>query len=236
MDIVDAAETAGRTGLSILEARGSALDAVTEAIAVLEDDERTNAGTGSRLRIDGRAQMDASLMTDDLEAGAVAGIEEVRNPIRVARGVMETPHVLIVGADAIAFARRVGFPPYNPITPAARARLMESLAAIRKGDVPSYAKKWQALRGLVGTVGAVAHDSRGRFCAGSSTGGTAFMMPGRVGDSPIIGAGIYCGPSGAVSVTGAGEEILRRVLSKFVYDRLARGGGGQAAGTAGPKR
>jgi len=223
MEIVDAAEASGRGALSILERGGSALNAVTQAIVILEDDERTNAGTGSRLRIDGRAQMDASLMTDDLECGAVAALEGVRNPILVARKVMETPHVLLVGEDAVRFARRMGFGPYDPITPASKEKWRESLERIRSGRLPPHAKRWRRFRDLVGTVGAVARDSRGRFCSGSSTGGTAFMMPGRVGDSPIVGSGIYCGPSGAVSVTGAGEEIVRRVLSKFVYDRMARG-------------
>jgi len=223
MGIVDAAETSGRTALSILERGGSALDAVTAAIVVLEDDKRTNAGTGARLRIDGRAQLDASLMTDDLECGAVAAIEGVRNPILVARKVMETPHVLLVGEDAVRFARGMGFASYDPITAASREKWRDSLDRVRRGKVPAYAKKWKRFRDLAGTVGAVARDSRGRFAAGSSTGGTSFMMPGRVGDTPIVGAGIYCGPAGAVSVTGVGEEIIRQVLAKFVYDRMARG-------------
>ncbi len=223
MAVVDGAEEAGHIGLRVLETGGTAIDAVTEAIVALEDDPRMNAGTGSRLRIDGRAQMDASIMTDDLEAGAVAAIEYVKNPILVARKVMETPHVLLVGPDAVRFARRLGFRKYDPVNPDAIQQWKASLEKIRKGDLPPYAKKWTAFKDLVGTVGAVARDSAGRFCAGSSTGGTAFMMPGRVGDSPIVGAGIYCGPAGAVSVTGTGEEILRRVLSKFVYDRMAGG-------------
>jgi len=223
MSLVDGAEEAGHIGLHVLETGGPAIDAVTDAIVALEDDPRMNAGTGSRLRIDGRAQMDASIMTDDLEAGAVAAIEYVKNPILVARKVMETPHVLLVGPDAVRFARRIGFRRYDPVTPEAIERWKESVEKIRKGDLPPYAKKWTAFKDLVGTVGAVARDGAGRFCAGSSTGGTAFMMPGRVGDSPIVGAGIYCGPAGAVSVTGAGEEILRHVLSKFVYDRMAGG-------------
>ncbi|TLZ64938.1 MAG: L-asparaginase [Methanobacteriota archaeon] len=229
LEIVDAAETAGRAALSALDGGGRALDAVTNAIVVLEDDERTNAGTGSRLRIDGRAQMDASIMTEDLESGAVAAIEGVRNPILVARKVMETPHVLLVGADAVAFARRMGFQSHNPVTAAAKVRWKESLDRIRRGDLPPHARKWRDFRDLAGTVGAVARDSRGHFCAGSSTGGTAFMMPGRVGDTPIVGAGIYCGSAGAVSVTGHGEEIIRRVLSKSVYDLMARGRRTQAA-------
>jgi len=228
-EIADAAEKAGRAALSVLERGGRALEAVTKAVVILEDDERANAGTGSRLRIDGRAQMDASIMTDDFESGAVAAIEDIRNPILVARKVMETPHVLLVGPDALKFARRMGFRYHNPVTPAAKVRLKESLDKIRRGDLPPYAKRWKELSNVVGTVGAVARDSHGHFCSATSTGGTEFMMPGRVGDTPIVGAGIYCGPAGAVSVTGVGEEIIRRVLSKSVYDRIARGGTTQTA-------
>src|SRR3990172_3260090 len=131
-DLTDGAERAGHAALAILERGGRAIDAVTEAIVILEDDPRTNAGTGSRLRIDGRAQMDASIMTDDLECGAVAAIELVRNPILVARKVMETPHVLLVGPDAVRFARRMGLRRYDPVTPESIARWKESLDRIRK--------------------------------------------------------------------------------------------------------
>jgi len=233
MEVVDGAETAGHIGLRALEHGGRAIDAVTEAIVALEDDPRMNAGTGSRLRIDGRAQMDASIMSDDLECGAVAAIEYVKNPILVARKVLETPHVLLVGPDAVRFARKMGFRKYDPVTAESLARWKDSLEKIRTGDLPPHARKWKAFRELAGTVGCVARDGAGRYSSGSSTGGTAFMMPGRVGDSPIVGAGIYCGPAGAVSVTGHGEEIIRQVLSKFVYDRIAEGRRTQTACDAG---
>jgi len=205
---------------------------VCAAIVVLEDDPRTNAGTGSRMRIDGRIQMDASLMVDSLEAGGVAAIEKVRNPILVARKVMDGPHVLLAGPDATRFARRAGFRPYNPATKESAARLRETLRRIRDGDLPSYYRKWRR-SAHIGTVGAVGRDRYGHYCAGSSTGGTAFMMAGRVGDSPVVGAGIYCGPAGAVTATGVGEEIMKRVLSKFVYDRMAGGDPAQKACNAG---
>src|SRR3989441_4307152 len=229
MDVADGADAAGRIGLRVLEHGGRASDAVTEAIVALEDGPRMNAGTGSRLRIDGRAQMDASIMTDDLECGAVAAIEYVKNPILVARKVMETPHVLLVGPDAVRFARRMGFRKDNPVTPAPLARWKDAVERIRTGDLPPHARKWRAFRDLVGTVGCVARDAAGRYSSGSSTGGTAFMMPGRVGDTPIVGSGVYCGPAGAVSATGGGEEIIRRGLAKFVYDFVAGGGRTQAA-------
>jgi beta-aspartyl-peptidase (threonine type) len=235
LDIADLAERAAGAALAILERGGKAIDAVTEAVVILEDDPRTNAGTGSRMRIDGRIQMDASIMTDDLECGAVAAIEDVKNPILVARRVMDTPHILLVGRDATRFARKSGFKFYDPTTPASSLRWKESIRQIKTGELPAYAKKWRDYAGLVGTVGAVARDSDGRFCAGSSTGGTSYMMPGRVGDTPLIGAGIYCGPAGAVSVTGVGEEIAKRVLAKAVYDRMAAGGMAQDASEDGVK-
>lgn len=220
--VQDAADIAGAQGLAVLRRGGRALDGVVASIVVLEDDPRLNAGTGSRMRIDGRIQMDAALMDWDLEAGAVAAIENVRNPILVAKDVLRTPHVLLVGSDAVAFARSQGHAPYDPVTPESRRKLDESLAKIREGRLPPYARKWRDID-LHGTVGAVARDRRGHFAAGSSTGGTSFMMPGRVGDTPILGSGLYAGPHGAVSVTGIGEEIMKRILAKFAYDRMAEG-------------
>ncbi len=208
--------------MEVLARGGRALDAVVESIVILEDDPRLNAGTGSRMRIDGRIQMDAALMNWDREAGAVAAIEEVKNPIRVAYDVLKTPHILLAGADAVEFARSNGHPRYDPSTPESRRHLEESLEKIRNGRLPRYARKWKGVE-IHDTVGAVARDRRGRFATGSSTGGVAFMLPGRVGDSPIVGAGLYAGPRGAVSVTGIGEEIIKQVLSKFVYDRIADG-------------
>lgn len=230
--VQDAAEASGARGMAVLRRGGRALDAVIEAIEALEDDPRLNAGTGSRMRIDGRIQMDAALMDSSLEAGAVAAIEEVRHPIRVARDVFDTPHVLLVGPEATAFARSRGHPRYDPATPESRERLADSLAKIRAGRLPRYARKWKAWD-LGNTVGAVARDRRGRFAAGSSTGGTAFMLPGRVGDSPILGSGLYAGARGAVTVTGIGEEIMKRTLSKFVYDHLDRGVSPQVASDRG---
>ena len=223
LEWIDLAERAGTAAAAVLERGGRAIDAVTEAVVILEDDPRTNAGTGSRLRIDGRVQMDASIMTDDLECGAVAAIEDVKNPVLVARRVMDTPHVLLVGRDATRFARKFGFKFHDAVTPTARARYKDTIRQIKTGELPPYARKWRDYASLVGTVGAVARDSAGHYCAASSTGGTAYMMPGRVGDTPVIGAGIYCGPEGAVSTTGVGEEITKRVLAKFVYDRIAAG-------------
>ncbi len=232
--VQDAAEAAGEVGMKVLRRGGRALDAVVAAVVVLEDDPRLNAGTGSRMRTDGRIQMDAALMDDTMEAGAVAAIERVKNPILVAHDVLRTPHILLVGPDALAFARANGHADYDPATPESRKRLEESLRKIREGRVPAYYKKFNHLD-LHGTVGAVARDRRGRFAAGVSTGGTSFMLPGRVGDSPILGSGIYAGPAGAVCATGIGEEIMKRVLSKYVYDRITEGRSPQRAAEMGVK-
>ncbi len=230
--VQDAAEAAGRRGMEVLRRGGRALDAVVAAVVVLEDDPRLNAGTGSRMRTDGRIQMDAALMEDSLEAGAVAAIERVRNPLRVARDVLRTPHILLVGPDAQAFARAHGHADYDPATLASRKKLEESLRLIREGRLPRYYRKFKDVD-LHGTVGAVARDRRGHFAAGVSTGGTSFMLPGRVGDSPVLGSGIYAGPAGAVCATGIGEEIMKRVLSKYVYDWMARGRSPQKAAELG---
>ncbi len=230
--VQDAAEAAGRAGLAVLRRGGRALDAVVDAVVLLEDDPRLNAGTGSRMRTDGRIQMDAAVMDWNLEAGAVAAIERVRNPVRVARDVLATPHILLAGPDAEAFARSHGHAVYDPATPESRRKLEDSLQRIREGRLPRYYRKFKDLD-LHGTVGAVARDRRGHCAAGVSTGGTSFMLPGRVGDSPIIGSGIYAGPHGAVCATGIGEEIMKRVLSKYVYDQMAAGRSPQAAADRG---
>jgi len=218
----DLADKSATIGMKVLELGGSALDAVQEAIVVLEDDLRTNAGIGSRRRVDGTVQMDAALMDSDLNVGAVAAIMNVRNPIKVARIVMGTPHVLLVGDWATDFARRHGVPFFNPTNDESWAKWRDSMDKIAKSDVPEWARKWRGYD-FKDTVGAVARDAEGRFAAGNSTGGTSFMLPGRVGDSPIVGAGLYAGPEGAVTATGVGEEIIRYVSSKVAYDLIASG-------------
>jgi len=218
----DAAQGALAAGMKVLGRGGSALRAVEEAVVILEDDPRTNAGTGSVMRVDGTIQMDASIMDSRLRVGAVAAISDVRNPIRVARRVMDTPHILLVGSWATDFARKCGFPPYDTATDHARARRAEVLRNLRAGKVPPWARRW--LGREHDTVGAVARDAKGRFAAANSTGGISLMLAGRAGDSPVVGAGLYAGPAGAVATTGVGEEIMRRVLAKFVYDRIARNG------------
>lgn len=221
------AERGGRAGMAILEEGGSAVDAVVEAIVVLEDDPRTNAGLGSRLRLDGSLQMDASIMDSNMNCGCVAGIENVRNPILVARKVMESPHIMFAGEGANLFAKKEGFEHFDPKTEESVKRLELVKKKLHEGDIPSWAGKWKDYH--VGTVGAVAMDSQKKLASGNSTGGTSFMLPGRIGDTPIIGAGIYCGSHGAISATGVGEEIVRRVLSLRIFDRMVEGLSAQEA-------
>lgn len=218
-ELAGLARKAGEAGGKVLSRGGSALDAALAAIVVLEDDPRTNAGTGSRMRLDGTIQMDAAVMDSDRRAGAVAAIANVRNPILVARKVLETPHILLAGHWATRFARASGFPFYDPATDAARRKLSETREAIARGELPEWASAWKAHE-ATDTVGAVARDRAGRYAAGNSTGGVSYMLPGRVGDSPIVGAGLYAGPSGAVTATGVGEEIIRLTLCKHVHDLL----------------
>ncbi|MDI1481463.1 isoaspartyl peptidase/L-asparaginase [Polyangium sp. y55x31] len=234
----DGCVKAAESARSVLERGGDALEAALAATVILEDDPRFNAGTGSNLRFDGRTiEMDASVMTSDARFGAVACIQRVKNPILVAAKVMETPHLLLVGDGATQFARAHRFPEYDPLTEKAQAKHARAMAELRgQGDgdyaadaAPWLTIDWKSLWNFGGeapfqdTVGAVVRDSQGRFAATASTGGTVYMLKGRVGDSPLMGCGVYAGPAGAVAATGVGEEIVRRFLSKTVYDWLEEG-------------
>lgn len=201
----------------VLTDGGPALDAVCAAVVVLEDDPLFNAGTGCVLNRDGVAEMDAAVMNgENLRCGGVAAITRVRNPVLVARQVMEaTPHVLLAGAGATAFARQHAFVEYDPVT-------RESLRRFR-------------LRAAVaspGTVGAVALDVHGQLAAATSTGGVALKLPGRVGDTPIPGAGNYATPHAAASATGTGELMMRTLATKSVCDLVAAGRTAQRAASA----
>lgn len=220
--VADVAEKAGRVGFDVLKEGGKAIDAVEEAVVVLEDDERLNAGTGARLRLSGKIQMDASLMDSRRDCGCVAAIEGVKNPIRVAREVMKTPHIFLAGWDATEFARKRGFEYFDPSTDRTVRLLEKAKKRLKEGDLPEWAGKWKDFE-VGDTVGAVAMDSKGRFATGNSTGGHTFMLDGRVGDTPIIGGGLYASRKGAVVATGIGEEIVKVVLSKWVYDRIEEG-------------
>lgn len=203
LDIIAESLAAGYT---VLLNGGAALDAVVAAVTVLENSGRFNAGLGGVLQLDGVQRLDASLMEGKgLRAGAVAGLEGIRNPIQAARRVMDTSHVLLTNIGGSRIAK--GLPPLPEPSKESRERLKRLIRKDREAAA-LYGKYFS-------TVGAVALDSRGDVAAGTSTGGTYAMLPGRVGDSPVLGAGTYAeNASGAVSCTGAGEYILRRSLAK----------------------
>ncbi len=197
----------------------NALEAVLKAVVLLEDDPLFNAGTGSNMRIDGSIQMDAAVMIPG-NFGAVINIENVKNPVLVARDVMlNSPHLILAGDGAIKFARKMGYPPYDPTTEKAKERRKRVIKKLENGEIPEYYHPDFFREFLGDTVGAVARIN-GQFAAAVSTGGTSLTLRGRVGDSPIIGAGIYCGEKGAVVATGIGEEIIRRMLSFRIYQRI----------------
>jgi len=218
--------------------RGSALDAVEEAVKALEDNPVFNAGTGSVLTLDGRVEMDAAIMRGKtLEAGAVAGIWGVKNPISVARKVMEkTDHVLLIGEGAVKFARLLGFEEYDPVTEE-RLKQWEELRKklIERGETRHWKKLNELIREypevLRSTVGAVAFDGD-EVVAGTSTGGVFLKMFGRVGDTPIIGAGTYANEVAGASCTGLGEVAIKLALAKSATDLVRLGLNAQSASEA----
>jgi len=205
-------------GRNVLIAGGSALDAVTRAVVALEDDPLFNAGRGSVFTAAGTQEMDASVMDGrDHRAGAVAGICGPRNPILAARAVMEhSDHVLLIGEGALAFCReqRVVFAEPGYFSTEERRRELRDALAKRRRDAT-----------VEGTVGAVARDRDGSLAAATSTGGMTGKTPGRVGDSPIIGAGTYAdNASCAVSATGHGEFFMRYGAAFEIAARLRHAG------------
>jgi beta-aspartyl-peptidase (threonine type) len=215
------------SGFSILKRGGESLDAVEAAIRVLEDDEEFNAGRGSRLQLDGIARMDASIMEGKtLKAGAVAALERIKNPISAAKTIMEkSPHVLLEGRKAREFVISQGLEEGDVETDRARSEL--KMRIMKSDEVISTFNPDRAAKDRGDTVGAVALDRKGNLASGSSTGGSGstLMLPGRVGDTPIVGSGIYAeNRSGAVSSTGRGESIMRVVLAKEICHRMAMGG------------
>ena len=209
-------------GWNVLSRGGLALDACEQAIIELEDDPVFDAGVGSHPNRDGNVQLDAILMNGaTLKSGAVVAVERVRNPIRVARAVLEkSEHMLLAGYGAEQFALECGIPLCDP----------------KELITDTEARRWASLSGKAvnpvnfGTVGAVALDSRGNLASGTSTGGTLFKYPGRVGDSALVGCGCYADNlSAAISATGHGESIMKVVLAKTASDMVAAGRTPQSA-------
>ncbi len=222
------------SGYALLRRDDSALAAVEAAIRILEGSGLFNAGVGSRLQLDGVRRMDAALMEGrELRAGAVAGIQEVRHPITAARLVMkETAHVLLVGEQATRFARhfKLERQPARGLPKRSSTRAVSPATGLASKTLALFRDMTRRDRLGRETVGAVALDADGTVAAGASTGGIDFMLPGRVGDTPLIGCGIYAdNQAGAVSMTGLGESIVRIVVAKEIMNRLGSGASPRAA-------
>jgi len=240
----DGVRAAAAAGHAVLAAGGSALDAVVAAVRLLEDDPELNAGIGSALTRDGTVETDAAVMTGhNQRIGAVGAVPDMGCPIALARAVLEKgEHVLLAGPAALAFAKEVGVPiaaPGSLVTERARARLAEHLAAPTPFAAATSGARAPAGKGRArapkkreregGTVGAVARDRTGNFAAATSTGGMVGKRAGRIGDSPIVGAGTWADRECAISATGDGEAILRVLLARTVALR-AEGGGLEPGG------
>ncbi len=256
----DGCRAAVEAALRAIEQGAEPVDAAVAGVVVLEDDPRFNAGTGSRVRIDGSTvQMDASVMTSEGRFGAVAGIESVKNPVKVARAVTTTPHLLLAGDGATLFARTLGMEMWDPTTPASREKARETQKKLLVND-PSLPREWTSFdwrsrwnfdrsladaglgetdagtvkaRGDAGkssdTVGVAVRGTDGRFGVALSTGGTSITLRGRVGDVPILGAGLYASEDGAAAATGTGERIVEAGLARAVVEWLAAGASAEEA-------
>jgi len=244
-------QAAANAALAEMTATDDALAGALVGTLVLEDNPLLNAGTGANIRLDGRTiQMDAALMTSDGEFAAVAVIENVRNPILVARAVLDTPHRLLAGDGATRFAHAMGFADEIPVCEQAEAKYLQRISNLLRGEAPGgydtfdWRQAWNfpgppptlpegeadpdtgvplTPRDIFDTVGTVTRASDGTFAATLSTGGTSITLDGRVGDVPIYGCGCYAGPAGAVACTGFGEEIIRTAMARTVYGWLAEG-------------
>jgi beta-aspartyl-peptidase (threonine type) len=219
---IEGCRSAAQTAWDMLTAGVPALDAVTAAVQQLEDNPVFGAGRGSCINAAGDVEMDALIMDGaTLGIGSVAGIQRVQHPVVVARLVMErTEHCLLVGNGAEAFARRMGVPEWpkeNLVTERELARWQEAQAngANRTTEFTATGHD---------TVGAIARDASGHLAVATSTGGTTNKLPGRVGDTPLIGSGAYADDeSGAAGATGWGEGLMKIVISKMVCDLMENG-------------
>jgi L-asparaginase / beta-aspartyl-peptidase len=227
-DVVEAhlegVEKALAAGWGVLDRQGSALDAVEEAVVVMEDDESFDAGRGSFLNREGKVQLDALIMDGaSLRAGGVGCVEHLRNPVRVARKILsDSPHVYFVAEGAEQFATEHGIllcRNEDLIIPREIERLRQFQAHAQEDKPNLFAPSISH-----DTVGAVALDRNGNIAAATSTGGTLGKAPGRLGDSSLIGCGCYAdNKSAAASTTGWGEPIMKLVLAKWAADRVAAG-------------
>jgi len=224
-------------GREILARGGSALQAVEACASLLEDDPQFNAGCGSVLNAHGKVEMDAAIMDGrDLSAGAVAAVSNIANPVRLAGLVMaRSGHVMLAGAGALEFAAQCGMQQVPDDCLVTRERLREYLDARCQGDTVPLREDSIAGRKEEqnpGTIGAIARDIYGNLAAATSTGGVANKHRGRIGDSPIIGAGVYAdNETCAISATGNGEDFMRSVLAKTIAGYMELSGHDAARAT-----
>jgi beta-aspartyl-peptidase (threonine type) len=234
----DACKKACKSAFRMLEHEERSLDAVVEAVRILEDDGRFNAGSGSALRLDGKTiEMDAALMNSEGKVGIVITINQIKNPVLAARAVLKTPHIALAGKGATVFARQQGLRTFRKPSENALERYKAVKKIIQEKRLGEEVLQWKGYdieslwnfkdksyqNAFCDTVGAVAIDRRGVLAVATSTGGFSPMMQGRVGDSSMIGCGFYAGPACAVASTGIGEEIIKKMLSKAVYDMVSQG-------------
>ncbi|MEZ0393682.1 MAG: isoaspartyl peptidase/L-asparaginase [Desulfurococcaceae archaeon] len=226
-----AIEQCARRGWEALTS-GTALDAVVESVKCMEDSGYLNAGAGSVPNVLGYRELDAGVMDSSGLLGAVAAVRATKNPVVLARRVAElTPHVILAGEGADELARRLGLDPLPPMPEHVARRYRQALDRLARGEARDayYARLRESaialglLRAAGDTVGAVALDSRGRLAAATSTGGVILKLPGRVGDTPIPGAGFYASDAVACSSTGYGESIIR-FMPCLRLDQLVREG------------
>ena len=230
---------AAQRGFEALTAGGSALDAVEEAVAIMEDDPVFNAGVGSALNLAGEVEAEASIMDGpSLSAGAVALVRAIRNPVRLARLVMEkTDHVLLVGRTAELLARLHGLEEADLRTEERVSAWRRGLEKLRAGQIKYLRKLPELIKAYPelarpGTVGALALDGQGGLAAATSTGGLMLKLPGRLGDTCMIGAGTYADQWGASSTTGIGEVCVRLGLARMACLFMRVGLGAREAAQA----
>lgn len=225
------AHAAAKLGQQLLDNGSPAVDAAVAAVVLMEDNHIFNAGTGAALTSEGKVECDAMVIVDGLRSGSVAAVSGVRNPVKLAQVVLDkTPHKLIAGPGALLLATQHGIETCDEadlIVPRRKKRFdqlkakgatfEENINPEDVSDDPEHGDE------SCDTIGACALDSQGRMAVASSTGGIMMQLPGRVGDTPIIGAGSFCGPGGSITCTGHGEAVMRICLSKYCYDLLADG-------------
>lgn len=218
-------QEAALIGWRVLQAGGSSLDAVEAAVCALEDNPAFNAGTGACLNIDGNIELDAGIMDGrTLNLGAVTGVERIKHPISLARQILVSPHVMLLGRGAEQFAAEHGI---------AQCEFEELLTErqYKRWKASLHARETETSEVTVqiaenekhGTVGAVAVDSTGAIAAATSTGGMHNKYPGRVGDSPLVGCGFYADEFAGISCTGQGEDFVRLMIAKRAADGVAQG-------------